>query len=130
MGMFILIPPFSTCAQANVKIPIVVVILVLCLIALMTWCRGSWQKTITVFGEAYGTTHIGVPSGGNPVVAGRELTAEQLVGSINGTDLPASGQARQTRRTRRPRRTPSQVSVTSLPAYNKEPGEEELVIFR
>ncbi|KAG6865705.1 hypothetical protein C0991_012521 [Blastosporella zonata] len=60
----------------------------------------------------------------------RELTAEQLAGTINGT-TPATGvAANRTRRTRRPRRTPSQISTTSLPAYAKEPGEQELVIFR
>lgn len=67
---------------------------------------------------------------GAPGVA-RELTAEQLAGAINGENRPANGNApRTTRRPRRPRRTPSQMSVTSLPPYNKEPGEEELVIFR
>jgi hypothetical protein len=61
----------------------------------------------------------------------RELTAEQLAGTINGENRPANGTALRTaRRPRRPRRTPSQMSVTSLPPYNKEPGEEELVIFR
>lgn len=70
----------------------------------------------------------------NPAVAGaqaREITAAQLVGTINGTATPAAGTtASRTRRPRRPRRTPSQISTISLPAYNKEPGEEELVIFR
>ncbi|KAK0224062.1 hypothetical protein IW262DRAFT_871807 [Armillaria fumosa] len=59
----------------------------------------------------------------------RELTAEQLAGTADGaTSNPPS--ATRTRRARRPRRTPSQISTTSLPAYNKEPGEQELVIFR
>lgn len=60
----------------------------------------------------------------------RELTAEQLVGAINNNGTTTAGNAGRTRRPRRPRRTPSQISTTSLPAYNKEPGEEELVIFR
>ncbi|KAF8062262.1 hypothetical protein FPV67DRAFT_1421941 [Lyophyllum atratum] len=61
----------------------------------------------------------------------RELTAEQLAGTINGNAAPTTGSAaNRTRRTRRPRRTPSQISTTSLPAYAKEPGEQELVIFR
>lgn len=56
--------------------------------------------------------------------ATRELTAEQLAGSINhAPGAPA-------RRTRRPRRTPSQISTVSLPAYMKEPGEQELVVSR
>ena len=62
------------------------------------------------------------------------LTAEQLAGAING-DAPANGAQRtngppRTRRARRPRRTPSQISTHSLPVYNKEPGEEEVVIYR
>ncbi|KAF8802374.1 hypothetical protein BYT27DRAFT_7341452 [Phlegmacium glaucopus] len=108
-------------------VPIVVIFLLLSLVALTIWFKGSWKKAIVAFGDVYNTAHV---TDGNPTVAGRELTAEQLVGSINGTGSPTSGPARQTRRTRRPRRTPSQMSVTSLPAYNKEPGEEELVIFR
>ncbi|KAF8128743.1 hypothetical protein EV363DRAFT_414265 [Boletus edulis] len=35
-----------------------------------------------------------------------------------------------TRPYRRPRRTPSQISTKSLPAYMKEPGDQELVLFR
>jgi len=65
----------------------------------------------------------------------RELTAEQLAGTApTGTGTTAAGAAptaaNRTRRTRRPRRTPSQISTTSLPAYNKEPGEQELVVYR
>ncbi|KAF8208254.1 hypothetical protein K438DRAFT_1930637 [Mycena galopus ATCC 62051] len=54
----------------------------------------------------------------------RELTAEQLAGSIN--QAPGAP----TRRPRRARRTPSQISTVSLPAYMKEPGEQELVVSR
>jgi len=62
------------------------------------------------------------------------LTADQLAGAING-DAPANGTQPangppRTRRARRPRRTPSQISTHSLPMYNKEPGEEEVVIYR
>lgn len=49
----------------------------------------------------------------------RELTAADLTG---GT--------RAARRQRRPRRTPSQISTRSLPAYMKEPGDNEVVIYR
>ena len=96
----------------------------------MVRSRNSLHHAVSAFGGVYsGTAHV--ESARNPTDAGRELTADQLAGSINATDLPASRAAgRQAGRTRRPRRTPSQVSVTSLPAYNKEPGEEELVIFR
>lgn len=68
--------------------------------------------------------------GGAANAGPRELTAEQLAGTINGDIQTGTAAARTARRPRRPRRTPSQMSVTSLPAYNKEPGEEELVIFR
>ncbi|KAF7294601.1 Proteophosphoglycan ppg4 [Mycena indigotica] len=54
----------------------------------------------------------------------RELTAEQLAGTINANPTAPP------RRTRRPRRTPSQISTVSLPAYMKEPGELELVVTR
>ncbi|KAH6910756.1 hypothetical protein BKA70DRAFT_1186235 [Coprinopsis sp. MPI-PUGE-AT-0042] len=58
----------------------------------------------------------------------RELTAEQLAGTINGGGTTEAAAPR-TRRNRR-RRRPSQMSVTSLPEYNKEPGEQELVVIR
>ncbi|KAF8499963.1 hypothetical protein BU17DRAFT_72178 [Hysterangium stoloniferum] len=35
-----------------------------------------------------------------------------------------------TRRPRRTRRTPSQISTKSLPAYNEDPGEQEIVLAR
>ena len=50
----------------------------------------------------------------------RELTAADLAGTRPTT----------TRGRRRPRRTPSQVSTKSLPAYMKEPGDNEVVIYR
>lgn len=64
----------------------------------------------------------------------RELTADQLAGSINRNVNNANNANNTTngrpRRTRRPRRTPSQISTTSLPAYMKDPGEHELVVYR
>ncbi|KAF9781348.1 hypothetical protein BJ322DRAFT_270985 [Thelephora terrestris] len=59
----------------------------------------------------------------NSTVTGqtRELTAEDLASGTRPTN---------TRRQRRPRRTPSQVSTRSLPAYMKEPGDNEVVIYR
>lgn len=61
-----------------------------------------------------------------------ELTADQLTGNrstttTNATTTTTSATARRARRTRR---TPSQISTVSLPMYMKEPGEQELVIFR
>ncbi|KAF8842805.1 hypothetical protein BDN67DRAFT_309953 [Paxillus ammoniavirescens] len=52
------------------------------------------------------------------------------------TNIPADDASAPTgvavvgRRRRRPRRTPSQVSTKSLPPYMKEPGDQELVLFR
>jgi hypothetical protein len=46
----------------------------------------------------------------------------------NPASTPASGNT--TRPRRRPRRTPSQISTKSLPPYMKEPGDQELVLFR
>jgi hypothetical protein len=90
---------------------------------LLAWFKNPFRRAFAFFLGAY-DTHSGAT---DPTSGGRELTAEQLVGSDSATELPTT---RQPRRNRRARRTPSQISVTSLPAYNKEPGEEELVIFR
>lgn len=51
--------------------------------------------------------------------------------SDNQDDQPA-GQAPTARpgRRRRAARTPSQISTKSLPPYMKEPGDQELVIFK
>ncbi|KAN0094756.1 hypothetical protein V8E55_003043 [Tylopilus felleus] len=45
-----------------------------------------------------------------------------------GSTNPAGGNT--TRPRRRPHRTPSQISTKSLPPYMKEPGDQELVLFR
>ena len=95
----------------------------------MICTKRSLSKSGRFFSFA-GASAPGAAVVGAPGVA-RELTAEQLAGAINGENRPTNGTAPRTaRRPRRPRRTPSQMSVTSLPPYNKEPGEEELVIFR
>lgn len=64
-------------------------------------------------------TEISEGAGSTTTGQTRELTAADLAG---GT--------RTARRQRRPRRTPSQVSTRSLPAYMKEPGDNEVVIYR
>jgi hypothetical protein len=98
----------------------------LIIVALLAWSKESFRRAFTGFIGAY-DRNIRTPLASNSASGGRELTAEQLAGSESVTELPTT---RQPRRNRRARRTPSQISVTSLPAYNKEPGEEELVIFR
>lgn len=106
-------------------IPIVVVVVLLTLIAFLSWSKNSFANS---FQKIFRLCRVYDSRSRRPATSmQRELTAEQLVGSDTATNLPTT---RQPRRTRRPRRTPSQISVTSLPAYNKEPGEEELVIFR
>jgi hypothetical protein len=107
------------------QIPILVVALVLAGLAALTWTRGSVRRVIGTMGAGPAV----VPNAAAP--AAQELTAEQLAGASNrnaGTD--AGGTTGRPRRSRRARRTPSQISTTSLPAYNKEPGDQELVIFR
>jgi hypothetical protein len=101
---------------------------VVCLIGLiiLSWKRGVFSKLAARLSGRRQGRRAGPASLGGA----RELTAEQLVGAINNNAATTTGNAGRTRRPRRPRRTPSQISTTSLPAYNKEPGEEELVIFR
>jgi len=60
----------------------------------------------------------------------RNLTAEEVAGAAATDQANAAAVARTERRTRRNRRTPSQISTRSLPAYMKEPGEQELVIIQ
>ncbi|KIK99559.1 hypothetical protein PAXRUDRAFT_498094 [Paxillus rubicundulus Ve08.2h10] len=48
----------------------------------------------------------------------------------NASSAPIGVASIMGRRRRRPRRTPSQVSTKSLPPYMKEPGDQELVLFR
>ncbi|KAK7019857.1 Proteophosphoglycan ppg4 [Favolaschia claudopus] len=104
-------PNFSS----STWIPIAVVVSVLTLLAILACTRKSIRSRVAAMGSG-----VAIASGMPP----RELTAEQLAGSINRA--PAAPP----RRTRRPRRTPSQISTVSLPAYMKEPGEQELVVSR
>ena len=100
----------------------VVIVVLLIIVALLAWSKNSFRRAFSAFAGA----DAGTTMGSNPTSGGRVVTAEQLAGSNSATELPRQ----QPRRNRRARRTPSQMSVTSLPAYNKEPGDEELVIFR
>ena len=61
----------------------------------------------------------------------RNLTAEEIAGTAATNQAQAATATRTPRRTgRNNRRTPSQISTRSLPAYMKEPGEQELVIIQ
>ncbi|KAJ6481621.1 hypothetical protein C8R45DRAFT_1215473 [Mycena sanguinolenta] len=109
-------------------IPIVVVVSVLLVLSILACTRKSFRARMASMG-----TGVAVAAGGMPGT--RELTAEQLAGSINnaGTQSETNGNGGTTvaiRRPRRTRRTPSQISTVSLPAYMKEPGEQELVVTR
>ncbi|KAG7445195.1 uncharacterized protein BT62DRAFT_932996 [Guyanagaster necrorhizus] len=117
----------NTGSSVEIWMPIVVVVVLLTGGVGVCW----WRKSATrgpsgVPGVTSGSSTTTLPTANGGV---RELTAEQLAGTVEGAaSNPPS--ATRTRRGRRPRRTPSQISTISLPAYNKEPGEQELVIFR
>ncbi|PPQ92499.1 hypothetical protein CVT25_010332 [Psilocybe cyanescens] len=113
----------------RIWVPIVVAAIIIFVITLLAWSKTSWRRSLRLFSFS-GAAAVGGPIGGATTTGPRELTAEQLAGTINGDIQTGTAAARTTRRARRPRRTPSQMSVTSLPEYNKEPGDEELVIFR
>ncbi|KAF5339025.1 hypothetical protein D9758_014123 [Tetrapyrgos nigripes] len=121
--------PESDSSTTRIWVPIVVVVLVVIgVFAFILAKRGS--NFTQYFARAAGN-ETGVP-------VTRELTAAQLAGSTNNvtntttttTATTGGDAASRTRRPRRPRRTPSQISTTSLPAYMKEPGEQELVVIR
>jgi hypothetical protein len=119
----------SGSVKPQVWIPIVVVSIVVA-IFIAFWSRKRLKTALTRMGEAAaiatGTiTHRDmVPTGQGS--ATREVTAEQLAGRTpNNTQTNT-----QARRPRRTRRTPSQISTASLPLYMKEPGDQELVIYR
>ena len=84
-----------------------------------SWGTGAAQAA----GASTGTTTATTAASSN---GARELTADQLA----GTNANANGGTNRARRPRRTRRTPSQISTHSLPAYMKEPGEQEIVIVR
>ncbi|KAJ7063643.1 hypothetical protein C8F01DRAFT_1133785 [Mycena amicta] len=98
------------------QVPVAVVVGVLLLLSIVVCSRRSLRARFTVMGNGVAVAN-GMP-------ATRELTAEQLAGSINRNPAAPA------RPSRRPRRTPSQISTVSLPAYMKEPGEMELVVTR
>uniref|UniRef100_A0A0W0FKN0 Proteophosphoglycan ppg4 n=1 Tax=Moniliophthora roreri TaxID=221103 RepID=A0A0W0FKN0_MONRR len=125
----------NTQVNSKVWIPIVITILFLFSVATLAWSKKKWRPRLSSIRNAAAAAGAGtstLAAGSNGTM--RELTADQLTGrndsstnTLANTNNNADGR---TRRTRRPRRTPSQMSTTSLPAYMKEPGEQELVIFR
>ncbi|KII91719.1 hypothetical protein PLICRDRAFT_173526 [Plicaturopsis crispa FD-325 SS-3] len=123
----------DTAHDASVEIWVPIVVVVLAVVGLIILgVRRGWRINLANFSAgAAVATGTAVPTGAG---GARELTAEQLAGGTTaGTTAPTTqtGTAgRAARRTRRARRTPSQISTTSLPAYQKEPGDEELVVYR
>ncbi|THU97632.1 hypothetical protein K435DRAFT_857409 [Dendrothele bispora CBS 962.96] len=110
-------------SSTRIWVPIIAVVLVvLGVLAVLLAKRGS--NFVHYFARAAGNET------GAPVTT--VLTADQLTGGASNTDVntTTNGDATRPRRNRRPRRTPSQISTTSLPAYMKEPGEQELVVIR
>lgn len=106
----------------DTQIPVLLGVLVLSAAFMMKWSRRVLSRGLASVGEAAAfATGTAVQPSTTPVT--QEVTTEQLAGRT-GTSAP------QGRRGRRARRTPSQISTKSLPAYMKEPGEQELVIFR
>ncbi|KAF8649094.1 hypothetical protein AX16_006018 [Volvariella volvacea WC 439] len=101
-------------------IPIIIVALLVLATAIITWSKRTLRRSIAnLSGGTTGQDNV------------RNVTAEQLAnGGGNGSSTSNVGPDGRPRRSRRPRRTPSQVSTKSLPAYMREPGEEEVVIYR
>lgn len=117
------------------QIPLVVVGL-LFLIGLVVACgnrrfRGWSLNWGTTAAQAAGITTSTTTMAPTTTTA-REVTADQLAGSGNASagNGNGNGGTNRARRPRRTRRTPSQISTHSLPAYAKEPGEQEIVIVR
>ncbi|KAF9450038.1 hypothetical protein P691DRAFT_811283 [Macrolepiota fuliginosa MF-IS2] len=89
-----------------------------------------WKRRAAIISTLRNRTQRGTASSGSGLT---ELTADQLAGgNQNAANNGANSGTTTTRprRSRRPRRTPSQMSTHSLPAYAKEPGEQELVILQ
>ncbi|KAH9927957.1 uncharacterized protein BXZ73DRAFT_102465 [Epithele typhae] len=82
---------------------------------------------VACFGRRFRRSPVAA-SAGAAASGPTELTADQLVGGAATTTTAAGTQ--RARRARRTRRTPSQISTHSLPAYMKEPGDQEIVIVR
>ncbi|KZT64326.1 hypothetical protein DAEQUDRAFT_732775 [Daedalea quercina L-15889] len=79
-----------------------------------TTSQASSRQSLLSRFRAWSSRPVAVPG-----VQTRELTAEQLAGSIGRGN-----------RRRRPNSTASVRSTRSLPLYMKEPGEQEVVVFR
>ena len=116
------------------KIPLVVVAALFVVGTIFACCGRRFRRT-ALFSLGGGVAQAAGVATGTAVPGIRELTADQLVnngsGNRNGNNTTAANAGtNRGRRPRRTRRTPSQISTHSLPAYMKEPGDEEIVIVR
>ena len=121
MGKLILIKPRAVQTDEIItQVPIVATLGGLIVLAIViTWWKRKKRIASSLWSRQ--STRTAQSDGGVRV----PLTADELAGTINNSS-PAP--APRSRRTRRQRRTPSQQSTHSLPAYAKEPGEQELVV--
>ncbi|PIL29020.1 hypothetical protein GSI_09068 [Ganoderma sinense ZZ0214-1] len=122
-----------TTIQKQIWIPLVVVAALFVVGTIFACCGRRFRRT-ALFSVGGGVAQASGVATGTAVPGIRELTADQLVNNGNGNGnnatTGANGGTNRARRPRRTRRTPSQISTHSLPAYMKEPGEEEIVIVR
>ncbi|PFH53433.1 hypothetical protein AMATHDRAFT_45323 [Amanita thiersii Skay4041] len=121
----------SSSTNPKIWIPVAIGILFLCAILIYGCTKASIRQISLRFSGGFRAA----PTNSEISAQVRELTAEQLAGSINRNtsgDVASNNNNNtgRTRRGRRARRTPSQISTISLPAYMKEPGDQELVIYR
>ncbi|TFK79912.1 hypothetical protein K466DRAFT_504794 [Polyporus arcularius HHB13444] len=114
--------------QPQIWIPLVVVA-ALFILGTIVACSGRSLRRSALLSWGNGAAQAaGVTTGTTPAAGAVEITADQLAGS-QGRNSTATG-TNGARRARRARRTPSQMSTHSLPVYQKEPGEQEIVIGR
>ncbi len=113
------------------QIPLVVVAALFVVGTICACCGRRFRRT-ALFSLGGGVAQAAGVATGTTVPGIRELTADQLAnnGNANNTTTGANGATNRGLRPRRTRRTPSQISTHSLPAYMKEPGDQEIVIVR
>ncbi|KAM5545924.1 hypothetical protein V8D89_000050 [Ganoderma adspersum] len=120
----------TTGVQKQIWIPLVVVAALFVVGTIFACCGRRFRRT-ALFSLSGGVAQAAGVATGTAVPGIRELTADQLVNNGNGNNTTAANAGtNRGRRPRRTRRTPSQISTHSLPAYMKEPGDEEIVIVR
>ncbi|KAI0795759.1 hypothetical protein C8Q75DRAFT_803618 [Abortiporus biennis] len=119
----------STNTATKIWVPILAVAVVVIGLVAFACAKRGWRVRLPNWNVSAALGSRRTTSNGTNAGA-RELTAEQLAGTTaNDPAIPAVN-PRARRTARRTRRTPSQISTRSLPVYMKEPGDQELVIYR